>query len=306
MDIHLENTFECEVCHKILARQDYLTIHMRIHNNIKNYSCTMCDMNFVDATSLNKHMKIHLNILDCICTYEGCGAKFYKSDQLVNHIRRYHTLERPYKCDIEDCDNSYVCSSDLNNHINTVHIQNPEFLQRQKIQENEVKTLLKTHFDIDDQTVLHYRNGCVQNPDGYRAFIDFHVVNIINAFVIVECDERQHESYLTRCECVRMLQIHENLLTQDIQVPIVFIRYSPNGRVIVKNDNNETKVKFTKNERGNTLINYLIKIRDSIIQFENTINIIYMFYDSTNGIANICLDPEYLNELKNCTSIIYK
>ncbi|KAF5302224.1 hypothetical protein FQA39_LY10263 [Lamprigera yunnana] len=66
----------------------------------------------VDESTNVARKKIH------ICTFGNCTAVFSKNSKLVYHIRR-HTGERPFRCDVPNCDKSYLYSFHLRRHKET-------------------------------------------------------------------------------------------------------------------------------------------------------------------------------------------
>lgn len=57
------------------------------------------------------------NIFDC--TY--CEKKFNTKTKLNDHIKRYHTFEKNYKCSELNCDAAFYDSQNLKRHIRTIH-----------------------------------------------------------------------------------------------------------------------------------------------------------------------------------------
>ena len=51
-----------------------------------------------------------------ICPYATCLKECPRKDHLIVHIRIYHTFEKPYKCDFQNCDQDFVSSSGLSSH----------------------------------------------------------------------------------------------------------------------------------------------------------------------------------------------
>ncbi|OTF71990.1 hypothetical protein BLA29_002321 [Euroglyphus maynei] len=69
---------------------------------------------------LINHLYIHSGYKPKICpvniyTYDGCGKKFSRQENLKNHIRT-HTKERPYCCEIDGCMKKFTNTSDRAKH----------------------------------------------------------------------------------------------------------------------------------------------------------------------------------------------
>ncbi len=204
---HVIRPFLCYICDAAFAYAQGLKRHVCLtHNEGKLHKCDQCNATFLEVHDLECHMKIHdegCNFYIC----DFCDKHFTQRSGLLTH-RRNHTGYRPYCCSY--CDATYTTSSNLKSHVESWHTKRGTDMKKKK--EYRVRCILKKYFEIDDQTHFSFKYGCVENPDAYRAFVDFHIVSITSAFVMVECDENQHKTYPVSCGLTRMLQIHENIL----------------------------------------------------------------------------------------------
>ncbi len=291
--------YKCELCDSKFTHSQSLARHKLIHKKIKPHECDheACDAKFTDPANLSRHKLIHTNERNYICEVEGCTAKFSRSYHLIIHMR-CHTNERPFLCKVEGCDSSFKQSHQLSSHVSCYHTR--DGMERKKKKEYRLQKFLQEHFNVEDQNRFEFRNGCVEDPDKFRAFVDFRIINITNYYVFVECDENQHVSYETRCETTRMLQVHENLLSQGVTVPVIFIRFNPDGPVFLDG----VKTKILVKHREAMLKNFLDDLRDSKKVFENTVNIVYAFYDSQDNVPTLLSDPEFPEELKSICLIM--
>ncbi len=273
LDTHIythtgEKPYKCpnKDCNKSFSQNSSLNRHIRMHENIKPYKCKFCEQAFCDSGSLLKHERIHKNIKPFICN--ECDFKTAQPGCLKKHIDCWHTKEG------------------MNKH---------------KKQEQRLRTILKKNYEIDEEIVIKYRDGCVYDPDKYCARIDFQITGIIPVCVIVECDENQHESYELSCELSRMTQIHESVLKAGESRPLLFIRYNPNGKFY----NNDKEIKMTRIQREQKLIELLKQIETEEITFTEPLNIIYVCYDiNEDGYPKITDDSDYVEEMKACIRII--
>jgi hypothetical protein len=96
-----------------------------------------------------------------------------------------------------------------------------------------------------------------------------------------------------------MANIYNSLLVQKDQplgVPLLFLRYSPNGTVFIDGQ----KKKILRRTREEVLINFLKDVQNEKIKFIKPMNIIYFFYNMKNGKPEICLDAEYDSRMYEC------
>jgi len=53
---------KCEICFKTYKTNKYLKIHMKYHNQIRDYKCPNCNVSFVEKSKLNRHIKSYCNL----------------------------------------------------------------------------------------------------------------------------------------------------------------------------------------------------------------------------------------------------
>jgi hypothetical protein len=168
-----------------------------------------------------------------------------------------------------------------------------------KKKEHRLRLLLREHFLVDDETRFDFKNGCVEDPDKYRAFVDFCIIDIFSVRVMVECDEDQHRTYPARCECTRMLQIHENHVKNGDTRPLVFVRYNPDGPVLVDG----IKRKIMRKWREEALVAFLKTIQAEKRRFDAPLSVVYAFYD-TDEDGELCVTAELPPEMINVATIM--
>ncbi|CAN0092573.1 unnamed protein product, partial [Ectocarpus sp. 12 AP-2014] len=136
---------------------------------------------------------------------------------------RTHSGEKPYHCKQEGCAASFATSSTLRTHAYT-HTLYGQI--RRKKQENRVSN----GFDFDCETTVNSRReDCLTDTQRYYSRLDFHIINCTNAVLILEVDEDQHAWYNLSCEFSRMADVTASLATAGYDVPVYWVRYSPNG-----------------------------------------------------------------------------
>lgn len=166
-----EKPFECTIdgCESRFARRDYLTKHIRSHNNERQHECKECKMKFVRKSSLNGHIKSkHSSIKKYKCLTDGCNMTFSLKYGLTFHVKSCHSDEREYKCHV--CGSEFVQKSHLEQHM-TIHSDKRAFkcqidgcLSSFKRSYSLRKHLLNIH-DIGDHTCEICLNKCnAQTP----------------------------------------------------------------------------------------------------------------------------------------------
>jgi uncharacterized Zn-finger protein len=98
----------CPVCGKTFNDKGYLSSHLKIHRNAKEYKCEWCDKSFNQRVAYNMHVRIHTGHKPHKC--DLCPKAFSRKMLLRQHMRT-HTGERPYKCEI--CGKAFADRSNM-------------------------------------------------------------------------------------------------------------------------------------------------------------------------------------------------
>lgn len=98
----------CSVCGKQFNDRGYLSSHMKIHRNAKEYRCEFCTKGFNQRVAYNMHRRIHTGHRPHQC--EVCGKSFSRRMLLKQHMR-IHTGERPYSCGV--CNKAFADRSNM-------------------------------------------------------------------------------------------------------------------------------------------------------------------------------------------------
>lgn len=105
------NQFSCPKpdCHKKFSRKDRLTVHMRVHSNIRPYVCEEidCGKRFTEWSNLDKHSRIHRGDKPFACNAAGCTKQFAAKCNLIEH-KRTHSGEQPFVCLVAGCGKRYT------------------------------------------------------------------------------------------------------------------------------------------------------------------------------------------------------
>lgn len=93
--------------------------HLNKHLGIKPFSCPECEEKFTTQGHRKDHLRsFHSNEKPFECKFEGCGQSFARKNVLKVHTRT-HTKERPYVC--VTCNARFTESGNLRYHIK-IHV----------------------------------------------------------------------------------------------------------------------------------------------------------------------------------------
>ncbi|XP_060536211.1 zinc finger protein 62 homolog [Cylas formicarius] len=101
--------FTCEECGQTLTSMKALLVHSRAHKSLKPYVCDTCGRSYSQTSHLWQHMRFHQGIKPFACPHEGCEARYTIRPDLKDHIRKVHTRERPFKCNV--CNKCFLTGS---------------------------------------------------------------------------------------------------------------------------------------------------------------------------------------------------
>ena len=297
-----EKPYSCDFdeCDSKFSKKCHLNSHKRTHTGEKPYSCDFdeCDSKFSEKGTLNSHKRTHTGEKPYSCDFDECYFKCSKKCHLKLH-KRTHTGEKPYSCDFEGCDFKCSRNDGLKSHKRT---HTPEGQIRRKKQEDRVHKLLKKWgYIVDVETTIKAKSSnCLVDTNRYFSRIDFHVVNCTNMILLLECDEDQHNWYNLSCEFSRMSDVRASLVKAGYTVPIYWIRYNPNGKFHIGDE----QVKTFRPQREIELKNHLEKICSPEFIPEKQVNIHYMYYDliSEETGPEIMMDVDFPGILKEFVS----
>ena len=297
-----EKPYSCdfEGCDSKFSQNSDLKSLKRTHTGEKPYSCDFegCDLKFSVNSGLKRHKRTHTGEKPYSCDFEGCYFKCSRNDDLKSH-KCTHTGEKPYSCDFDECDSKFSKKCALKRHKRT---HTPEGQIRRKKQEDRVHKLLKNWgYIVDVETTIKAKSSnCLVDTNRYFSRIDFHVVNCTNMILLLECDEDQHNWYNLSCEFSRMSDVRASLVKAGYTVPIYWIRYNPNGKFHIGDE----QVKTFRPQREIELKNHLEKICSPEFIPEKQVNIHYMYYDliSEETGPEIMMDVDFPGILKEFVS----
>lgn len=102
---------KCPECDKVFNDKGYLSSHLKIHRNKKEYACPHCPKSFNQRVAFNMHVRIHTGVKPHKC--QECGKRFSRKMLLKQHLRT-HSGEKPYQCTI--CGKTFADRSNMTLH----------------------------------------------------------------------------------------------------------------------------------------------------------------------------------------------
>jgi len=228
-----------------------------------------------------------------VCGFAECRRGFKTASSLMCH---YRTHFFSVVCDFPGC--GYRCGipSALKSHSKT-HSKKGQ-LRRKKQENRLMKKLEEWGYRPDvEVTIDAKRGGCVQDTEHrYFSRLDFVILECVSHVVIIECDEHQHSSYLLPCELSRMTDVQAALVLAGYNLPVHWIRYSPNGKYTVGGIERFPK----RGDREVELKSYIDSLCAGEVLPSGQMSFHFMFYDRfcDGGPPCIVSEPEFPGHLK--------
>ncbi|KAH8313758.1 hypothetical protein KR067_011405 [Drosophila pandora] len=109
----------CPICGVIRRDEEYLELHMNLHEGKTEKQCRYCDKSFSRPVNTLRHMRMHWDKKKYQC--EKCGLRFSQDNLLYNHRLRHEAEENPIICSI--CNVSFKSRKTFNHHT-LIHKEN--------------------------------------------------------------------------------------------------------------------------------------------------------------------------------------
>lgn len=120
-----EYKFSCEICNKGFQIKSYLTIHMKVHSDVKPFTCNICGIAIKSKQALIDHENRHLGVKAYKCT--TCDQKFISKSLCLAHEKTHmeNNVVTKYPCSV--CNKLFVRRAYLKIHM-TIHNGNKPFI----------------------------------------------------------------------------------------------------------------------------------------------------------------------------------
>lgn len=121
-----EYRFACEVCGKGFQVKSYLTIHMKVHSQVKSFKCSICGDYMKSKQALIDHENRHLGVKAYPCSQ--CDQRFISRALCVTHEKTHFdvsTSRFKYPCTV--CNKLFVRRAYLKTHM-TIHSGDKPFV----------------------------------------------------------------------------------------------------------------------------------------------------------------------------------
>ncbi|XP_075147052.1 serendipity delta isoform X2 [Haematobia irritans] len=151
--------FVCKICGVSRKDEEYLELHMNIHEGKTENECRYCPKKFSRPVNTLRHMRVHWDKKKFQC--EKCGERFSLDNMLYNHRMRHEAEDNPVICSI--CNQSFKSRKTYNHHI-LIHQENRPrhhctLCPKSFTERYTLKMHLKTHRDHQSPTSDTKANG---------------------------------------------------------------------------------------------------------------------------------------------------
>ncbi|EDW83919.1 uncharacterized protein Dwil_GK13423 [Drosophila willistoni] len=121
--LQLKKKFECELCEYAHRNEDYVKLHMNIHEGRSETTCLVCHKQFTTKMNTIRHMESHLQNKRHQC--HKCGMCFSQSTVLYNHKLQHEAEENPLQCGI--CQSVFKTKRTYKHHLLTHRADRPRY-----------------------------------------------------------------------------------------------------------------------------------------------------------------------------------
>nr|XP_039262768.1 zinc finger protein 76-like isoform X1 [Styela clava] len=129
-----EKPFKCPFlgCGKAFTTTNICKVHIRTHTGECPYKCPFpdCEKTFKNATNYKNHVRIHTGEKPFACEWPGCNKRFTEYSSFYKH-QIVHVDKYIYTC--HHCGKLFVYSSSLLGHKKSVHDDNTDVMDSEKI-----------------------------------------------------------------------------------------------------------------------------------------------------------------------------
>ncbi|KAM7359610.1 serendipity locus protein delta-like [Cochliomyia hominivorax] len=149
LDYHLDkdhkNRVTCTVCGVQVRNDEYLALHMNIHNGKTENDCSFCDKKYARRVNVIRHMQVHFNKKKHQC--ERCGMFFSQTTVFYNHRLQHEAEDSPLICPV--CSQTFKTIRTYKRHMVTHQEDRPryncEFCGKVFVDKYTLKMHIRTH-----------------------------------------------------------------------------------------------------------------------------------------------------------------
>ncbi|XP_023293524.2 serendipity locus protein delta-like [Lucilia cuprina] len=121
--VQAHKKFSCDVCSFSHRNEDYVMLHMNIHEGKNENQCRFCNKEFTTKISTIRHMEVHLDTKKYQC--DKCGLCFSQTTVLYNHKLQHEAEEKPLRCEI--CNQIFKTKRTFRHHMVTHRADRPRY-----------------------------------------------------------------------------------------------------------------------------------------------------------------------------------
>ncbi|KAJ6422139.1 hypothetical protein OIU84_027141 [Salix udensis] len=127
--------YYCDYCGICRSKKSLITSHVLTHHKeemdkekidgdevmqgVKSNTCEKCGASFKKPAYLVQHMQSHSLERPFRCSVDDCHASYRRKDHLTRHL--LHHEGKLFKCELEHCDRKFVYPSNLKRHVRELH-----------------------------------------------------------------------------------------------------------------------------------------------------------------------------------------
>ena len=173
---------------EIIEIRDQNQIHENYFQTNESHSTAVMDRDYgesdgndVQIINSSKNQKKKRKKKLFVCYYDGCHKPLNSKQTLINHIKRVHTLEKSFKCEI--CSKSFVTNWELTDHKKQFHSNSWLSEYRARNAKNSKKHIKRRHSSKGNIVECDYED-CHQRfksiPDMKRHKKEYHSADTLS------------------------------------------------------------------------------------------------------------------------------